>query len=137
MKKIKKITASIMAVAAMATSQFAINASANNVYEPGIGAFTWDNTEATIENLASNTRLVTTYCTVYRDDTGAYENDFGADNRKWNSTLQTYVVNGNTATVDYSGYSINTYHFRVSGSVYNTTLPIAGVAWSSGYKYAG
>ena len=137
MKKMKKIAVCIMAVAAMATSQFAINASANNGYEPEIGVFTWDNTSAEIENLASNTRLVTTYCTVYRDDTGDYVNDFGDDNREWNSTLHTYEVNGRTATVDYSGYSINTYHFRVSGSVYNTTLPIAGVAWSTGYKYAG
>lgn len=134
MKKIKKIAASIMAVAAMATSVTGISASASTLNtDTGTYCF-WDwginasnQVYAYTTNITYGSKRVASGVTVYQDGTGDYITYVGDYKDGGNGTMSTAKVSRNT-------YPSNGYNFVCSGCIYNSTNPYSGVLESWGPK---
>lgn len=122
MKKIKKIAASILAVAAMATSMVGMSASANQVVG-SCGTFIWSAGSAKTVNNTNKTRIVTASVIVYEDGTGSYVN---ADYKNKTGGNGAYAK----ASLSTSDYPTSSYNFTCIGNIYNSDLSIAGVAES-------
>ena len=118
MKKIKKIAASIMAVAAMATSMVGISASA------AVGSKDFCASYAHVFNTSGSdyNRLVQVSSQVYRKSTGVYQ-----------TVLSDSVVgpSGAVASVSHDSYPISSFKFYCQGSVYNGDYSGTGAAWSA------
>ena len=123
MKKIKKITASIMAVAAMATSMVGISASAAtneypaSIYILPIGA----PTKAKLTNKTHETRYSTVSFYVYKRSNGHQET------AAYNNSVLGYYGYVETPAVSSTYSSSTTYYHEGIGSIYNGNIYQSGV----------
>lgn len=125
--KLKKRIAAMGAAVVMAVSMMSIGASAYNVSETGLANFEWYKTSAMIKNNSNTSRYMETHINVYRDNTGEYV-----------TTLSATAAGGyGTYAKKTNNYSASSYNFAMWGDIYNSSTPMSGLAWSSGYKYIG
>ena len=136
MKKIKKIAAGLMAVAAMATSMASLSASASTLGNDNGVYCSWqwgiDNLSnevyAKTTNITGTIRICASGVTVYQDGTGAYITYAGDQKTGGNGTVSHAKVSRYT-------YSSNGYNFVCDGCIYNGNHPYSGVAESWPPKY--
>lgn len=122
---VKRIAAMGVAVMMMA-SVGALSASALNVSNNGVGAFEWYTSSAKITNTSNTSRYMEAHINVYRDNTGEFVTSKSA-NATGGYGAYAKAVN--------SSYGSGSYNFKIWGTIYNSSSPMSGVKWSTGYKY--
>lgn len=128
MKKIKKIAASIMAVAAMTTSLASFTASAQTIAD-NYSEFTWNKSgtsvSVSLKNTSGSQRRASVFIMGY-DQYGNYAGSMGNENNI--NDGESVSASGNLY------YSVKSASF--SGTMYSTTLPY-GTPLSNYYKTIG
>ena len=122
MKKIKKIAASIMAVASVVTSSVGMNCLSASAYQltQHNATFSWGNGWAKMENNISTVRLAQVVVNVYNNTTGAFVE------QKTDSDclgLHEYVYASST-------YSGSGYNWSLSGTIYKGNSAYSPVDWA-------
>ncbi|MBQ9314738.1 MAG: hypothetical protein IJ220_07105 [Clostridia bacterium] len=126
MNKLTKRLAAIGAAMTMAVSMMSMVASAYNISETGVGAFEWYTTSAKITNTSTSSCYMESHINVYKDKTGEFVTSIS---KNATGGYNTYAKAVN------SSYSSSNYNFEIWGTIYNSSSPMSGVKWSTGYKY--
>lgn len=115
--KLRKIAASLMAVATLSMGAVGMSASAyNDVFT--YCSFEWTTTSAQTTNITNTNRRVAANITVYRDGTGEYVTTNGADNSGRYGALAKATI---------PSYSSSNYNFKCTGTVYGGESPYSGI----------
>lgn len=125
MKLTKRIVAMSAAVMMM-VSVSAMGASAYTVTNTGVGTFEWFTSSAKMQNTSTTSRYMEAHINVYKDYTGEYVTSI-SQNATGGYNTYAKAIN--------SSYSASSYNFEIWGTIYNSSTPMSGVKWSTGYKY--